>query len=58
MVCTYGKTLLTPGQRLGYLALSPEMPGYFRLSLTASDEMIERSIPRFAAAIEKAQATF
>ena len=23
---TYGKTLLTPGQRLGYIALSPEMP--------------------------------
>lgn len=29
-----------------------EMPGYFRLSLTASDDMIERSLPRFAAAIE------
>src|SRR5688572_28478712 len=27
MVYTYGKTLLTPGQRLGYLALSPEIPG-------------------------------
>jgi len=26
MVYTYGKTLLTPGQRLGYIALSPEMP--------------------------------
>jgi len=26
MVYTYGKTLLTPGERLGYLALSPEMP--------------------------------
>jgi aspartate aminotransferase len=25
MVYTYGKTLLTPGERLGYLALSPEM---------------------------------
>lgn len=24
-----------------------EMPGYFRLSLTANDEMIERAIPRF-----------
>ncbi|MFN8450659.1 MAG: aminotransferase class I/II-fold pyridoxal phosphate-dependent enzyme [Anaerolineae bacterium] len=23
---TYGKTLLTPGQRLGYLALAPDMP--------------------------------
>lgn len=156
LVYTYGKTLLTPGQRLGYLALSPEMthrtelrmpllmakifagfatpnsllmhgiedleelsidlnqlqrrrdrlitalrdigytvhppegtfyllpkspladdwkffelladqdifclpgtlvnlPGYFRLSLTASDEMIERSIPGFAAAFQAAQ---
>lgn len=26
-----------------------EMPGYFRISLTANDEMIERAIPRFAA---------
>jgi aspartate aminotransferase len=25
MVYTYGKTLLTPGQRLGYIALSPKM---------------------------------
>ena len=25
MVYTYGKTLLTPGQRIGYIALSPEM---------------------------------
>lgn len=28
-----------------------EMPGYFRLSLTASDEMIERALPGFATAI-------
>lgn len=26
LVYTYGKTLLTPGQRLGYLALTPQMP--------------------------------
>ena len=26
MIYTYGKTLLTPGQRLGYIAISPEMP--------------------------------
>lgn len=26
LVYTYGKTLLNPGERLGYLALSPEMP--------------------------------
>lgn len=28
-----------------------EMPGYFRISLTANDAMIERSLPRFARAI-------
>ncbi|MEA3012171.1 MAG: aspartate aminotransferase [Sphingomonadales bacterium] len=33
-----------------------EMPGYFRISLTASDEMVERSIPAFAAAMAKARA--
>jgi len=26
VIYTYGKTLLTPGQRLGYVALPPEMP--------------------------------
>jgi aspartate aminotransferase len=26
LIYTYGKTLLTPGQRLGYIAISPEMP--------------------------------
>lgn len=30
-----------------------EMPGYFRISLTANDEMIERGLPGFAAAIEQ-----
>jgi aspartate aminotransferase len=30
-----------------------EMPGYFRISLTANDEMIERGLVAFAAAIEK-----
>ena len=29
-----------------------ELPGYFRLSLTANDEMIERSLPGFRAAIQ------
>ena len=32
-----------------------EAPGYFRISLTASDKMIERSLPGFAALFEKAQ---
>ena len=31
-----------------------EMPGYFRISLTANDEMIERALPGFAAALEEA----
>ena len=31
-----------------------ELPGFFRLSLTASDAMIERSLPGFASAIERA----
>jgi aspartate aminotransferase len=29
-----------------------EMPGYFRISLTANDDMIQRSLPGFAAAIK------
>jgi aspartate aminotransferase len=33
-----------------------EMPGYFRISLTANDEMIQRALPGFAAAIERARA--
>ena len=33
-----------------------ELPGYFRLSLTANDEMIERSLPGFAAAWQYARA--
>ncbi len=30
-----------------------EFPGHFRISLTASEDMIERSLPHFAAAIER-----
>ncbi len=30
-----------------------ELPGYFRISVTASDEMVERSIAGFASAIEE-----
>lgn len=33
-----------------------EFPGHFRISLTASEEMIERSLPHFAAAMERAPA--
>jgi aspartate aminotransferase len=32
-----------------------ELPGYFRISLTANDEMVERSLPGFAAAWEYAK---
>lgn len=32
-----------------------EMPGYFRISLTASDDMIDRSLVGFQAAIERVQ---
>jgi aspartate aminotransferase len=32
-----------------------EVPGWFRISLTASDEMVEQGIPRFAAAMAEAR---
>lgn len=32
-----------------------EMPDYFRISVTANDEMIERGLPGFARAMEKAR---
>ena len=32
-----------------------EIPGYFRLSLTATDDMIDRALPGFAAAFEHAR---
>jgi hypothetical protein len=31
-----------------------EVPGWFRVSLTANDEMVESAIPRFAAAMAEA----
>jgi aspartate aminotransferase len=36
----------------GYVA---EIPGYFRLSLTANDDMIKRALPGFAATLERAR---
>jgi aspartate aminotransferase len=33
-----------------------EMPGFFRISLTANDDMVERAVPGFAAAIEEVRA--
>ena len=32
-----------------------ELPGYFRISLTATDEMVQRSLPVFARAIQRAR---
>jgi aspartate aminotransferase len=32
-----------------------DIPGYFRLSLTANDDMIERALPRFAEALRKSR---
>jgi aspartate aminotransferase len=32
-----------------------ELPGYFRISLTATDEMVEQSLPIFARAIQQAR---
>ncbi len=40
--------LVLPGTML-------ELPGTFRISLTASDDMVERSLPAFARAIKRAQ---
>ena len=34
-----------------------DLPGFFRLSLTATDDMIERSLEGFARAIERARAS-
>ncbi len=34
-----------------------EMPGFFRISLTATDEMIDRALPQFAAAMEEVSAS-
>ena len=42
---TRRNVLVMPGSIL-------EMPGYFRISLTANDDMVERSLPVFAEAIE------
>jgi aspartate aminotransferase len=34
-----------------------EVPGWFRISLTASDEMVEKGIPRFAAAMAETRSS-
>jgi aspartate aminotransferase len=43
------KVLVLPGSIV-------ETPGWFRISLTASDAMVERGIPAFADAMTEAQA--
>jgi len=48
------KTLRDLGYDL-HARVLPGSPGYFRLSLTATDEMIERSLPGFARAMERAR---
>jgi aspartate aminotransferase len=39
------KVLVLPGTAL-------DMPGYFRISLTATDDMVDRALPVFARAME------
>jgi aspartate aminotransferase len=41
------KVLVLPGSIV-------ELPGWFRISLTASDDMVERGLPGFAAAMREA----
>ena len=43
------KVLVLPGQAF-------DMPGHFRLSMTATDEMIDRALPAFAQVMEEATA--
>ena len=42
------KVLVLPGTIV-------EAPGWFRISLTAKDDMVEKGIPRFAKAFEEAR---
>ena len=44
------KVLVLPGSAF-------EMPGYFRISLTANADMIERGLPHFEAAMQEAMRT-
>jgi aspartate aminotransferase len=47
LIYTYGKTLLTPGQRLGYIALPPTMPGreQLRMALFVSQLLTGYAFP-------------
>jgi aspartate aminotransferase len=48
--------LLTEHNILALPGTVAEIPGYFRLSLTANDAMIDRALPGFAAALARARA--
>ena len=47
LVYTYGKTLLTPGQRIGYIAIAPTMPERedMRMALLATQLAVGFAIP-------------
>ncbi len=47
LIYTYGKTLLTPGQRLGYIALPPTMPNReaLRMPITAAQFLAGHAFP-------------
>ena len=56
MIYTYGKQLLTPGQRLGYIALPPQMPNreslrtaltlsQFMTGLAVANAVMQRALP-------------
>ncbi len=47
LIYTYGKTLLTPGQRLGYIALPPTMPNrkQFHAAILAAQLMTGHAFP-------------
>ena len=47
--------LLSEYKILALPGVVAEMPGYFRVSLTANDDMIERALPGFAAALARAR---
>lgn len=56
VIYTYGKTLLTPGQRMGYLAMSPQIPArepvrqalyiaLFTMGLTVPNAVLQYALP-------------
>ncbi|MCC6168274.1 MAG: aminotransferase class I/II-fold pyridoxal phosphate-dependent enzyme [Caldilineaceae bacterium] len=47
IIYTYGKTLLTPGQRIGYIALPPDLPGRAEIgqAIFAAQTMVGYAFP-------------